>query len=90
VIDGETPTAELRFEGGVFHGLAGVTTKDFQTFLLRGRDPGLDQEEKSVFSFDFKEALNELFAARIDHISTRTNEVTFIICSIRASNPDKF
>jgi hypothetical protein len=89
VIDGETPTAELRFEGGVFHGLAGVRTKDFQTFLLRGRYPGLDQEANSVFSFDFREGLIEMFAARIDHINTHTNEVTFIVCSVRASNPDK-
>src|ERR1700737_4691831 len=64
IIDGATPTVELRFEGGIFHALAGVTTKDFQTFLLRGRYPGLDQEANSVFSFDFREGSISLFAAR--------------------------
>lgn len=89
VIDGATPTAEIRLEGGVFHGLAGVATNDFQTFRLSGRYLAMEQEKNSAFSFAFREGLIEMFAARIDHINTHTNEVTFIVSSIRASNPDK-
>jgi hypothetical protein len=83
IIDGPTPTAELRFEGGIFHGIGDVATKDFQTFSLRGRySIGMGQEQNSVFSFDFREGSISLLAARIDHIDTHANEVKFIICSI--------